>query len=259
MPASSRLRAVLALLLFLPVVLCCFLFASHLAGVWIGAETPDRARLSLLAGHLLGLGLPCLAAAELFRLGRPELGIASVPWRSLVPAVLFVLGLWPGLLALDSLRARWFQDAARQEDFRLLATPGAGGLAAVFGILAVLPALMEETVFRGILQPLLEKAWGRGPAVVLTAALFSAYHLNAEQVLVPLLLGLALGWLRSSTGSLLPCMLCHALHNGVAVLAMTYVPQWGSSWPCAAAGLLLALVSARALGRPALKAPPGRG
>ncbi len=262
MPASSRLRAVLALSLFLPLTLACFLFASHLASLCIGAETPDRAHLALLASQALGIGLPCFLAMECFRLGPAELGASVMPWRSLGPTGLLVLGLWPGLLALDALREGWMADPDRQELFRILVTPGIGGTAVVLLVLAALPAVMEEILFRGILHPLLEKAWGRGVAILLSAACFSAYHLSREQILVPFLLGIALAWLRSTTGSLFPCVLAHALHNAISALAMIHLPGWLGPparvppWPVWAGGLVLAFLAVRILGRRALPPPP---
>ncbi|GEM_PF-5938829 len=260
MPASSRLRAWLALLLFPPLLLFCFLFASHLCSIWIGTATPDRFRLALATAQILGLGLPCLLAAEFFRLGRSELGIPSIPWRTLLPAAFLVLGLWPGILALDSLREAWVSDPERQDLFKLLVSTDPAGFLKLLATVSVVAPLMEEIAFRGILQPLLEKAWGKGLAILLSAGLFSLYHMSVEQYLAAFLLGIALGWLRSAAGSLWPCILGHALHNAVTAAGMAFLPSWAGPpspmppLPLWAGGLLLALVAARAL-----KTPPAQG
>ncbi|MEQ1505556.1 MAG: CPBP family intramembrane glutamic endopeptidase [Myxococcota bacterium] len=63
-------------------------------------------------------------------------------------------------------------------------------------------ALMEETVFRGGLQPVLVARLGRPLGVAVTAVVFSAYHLRFAPIgfVVKVLYGLLYGALRETTG-----------------------------------------------------------
>lgn len=72
--------------------------------------------------------------------------------------------------------------------------------------------LAEELVFRGAIQGTLQPLGGRN-AVWVQAALFAAQHGGAAGMLYALCMGLALGWLREQSGSVLPGMLLHILNN----------------------------------------------
>lgn len=89
-------------------------------------------------------------------------------------------------------------------------------------MIAVMPALVEEWMCRGVLWVALRPISTRWTTIVVTAALFAFLHgLNGGFLLeLPhrFVMGLCLGWLRATTGSLWPCVLAHFLHNGTAVL-----------------------------------------
>jgi membrane protease YdiL (CAAX protease family) len=75
-------------------------------------------------------------------------------------------------------------------------------------LLGLMPAVVEETLFRGALVPRL--------GVVVTAVLFAALHTQYAVTFATLevfVLGLGLGWLRLRSGSTLPCMVTHAGYN----------------------------------------------
>ena len=82
----------------------------------------------------------------------------------------------------------------------------------------VLAPLFEETIFRGVLLPVLGRSLGRVGAVVVSALVFAVAHLSLGELPPLLVLGLGLGLLRLSTGRLLPCVVMHALWNGVTFL-----------------------------------------
>lgn len=85
--------------------------------------------------------------------------------------------------------------------------------------IGVVPALCEELAFRGAMQPLLAKATGNiHVAVWLTAAVFSAIHLQFYTFLPRLLLGAMLGYLVVWTGSLMTSMFAHLVNNVMALL-----------------------------------------
>ncbi len=98
-------------------------------------------------------------------------------------------------------------------------------------IIAVLPAIFEETTFRGIqLGAMREAEWGTAPAVLLTGALFSLFHGNPEQTLYQFVCGACFALLAVRSGSLYPSMLAHFLNNGVIlVLAAFFGVEWSLS------------------------------
>ena len=84
-------------------------------------------------------------------------------------------------------------------------------------LLGLLPAVVEETLFRGALVPRL--------GIVVTAVLFAALHTQYAITFATLevfVLGIGLGWLRVRSGSTLPCMVTHAGYN-IAVGVLGYL------------------------------------
>lgn len=82
---------------------------------------------------------------------------------------------------------------------------------------AVIPAVSEEFVFRGVMLSSLRK-FGDGFAVLATALLFGFMHGNLVQIPFAFIVGLVLGFVTVSTNSMLPAMLIHALNNSYSVL-----------------------------------------
>ena len=253
LPAMSErcLRAFQALFL-LTAGFLAFLTVSDHAISWTSRD-PDGIRLAFWLSDLLGIGLPCLLIVALSREARGNLGFRLPPAGHLLLGLLLAAGLWTPLWAADSLRARFFEDSGKEALFRALLTPGSGGHAMVFLTLAVAPAFFEELAFRGLLQPALTTAWGAGPGILSTAFLFALFHMSPAQTVVQFILGTAIGWMRYRTKSLWPCVLGHALHNGIAVEAMLRSPGLFGDRPAmpplpwVAGGLALAALSAWAL------------
>ncbi|MEM9827374.1 MAG: CPBP family glutamic-type intramembrane protease, partial [Planctomycetota bacterium] len=87
--------------------------------------------------------------------------------------------------------------------------------------LAVTPAIIEELCFRGFLFSALLKVLPPRTVMVLTAFLFGGFHvvtgnmLLLERFLPTTLMGLLLGWVAYRTGSVIPGMVTHAVHNGL--------------------------------------------
>ncbi len=87
-------------------------------------------------------------------------------------------------------------------------------------MIAVLPALGEELLFRGVLQRIFSE-WSRNihTGVWATAILFSAMHMQFYGFVPRMLLGVMLGYLFLWSGSLWLPILAHFFNNGAAVVA----------------------------------------
>jgi hypothetical protein len=64
----------------------------------------------------------------------------------------------------------------------------------------------------------LAKSFGSGWGVFTSALVFGVAHLSVGELPPLFVLGLGLGLLRLSSGRLLPCVLMHALWNGVTFI-----------------------------------------
>jgi membrane protease YdiL (CAAX protease family) len=83
---------------------------------------------------------------------------------------------------------------------------------------AVMPAVVEEIGFRGMLQGRLMALLGRGQGCFVTAVAFMLVHLSPATMPIHLGLGLYLGWLRERSGSLWPGIFVHFAYNSMVVL-----------------------------------------
>ena len=94
--------------------------------------------------------------------------------------------------------------------------------------LAVLAPWAEEVVFRGaILRKLLEifshqMHW---VAIVISAIIFGAVHMNMAQGVNAFVLGLLLGWMFYRTGSIFPGIVLHWANNTIAYILVRLRPD----------------------------------
>ena len=93
-------------------------------------------------------------------------------------------------------------------------------------MIAVLPAIGEELMFRGGVQRSLTKAFNSPHlAIWLTAIIFSAIHVQFYGFIPRMLLGAGFGYLYFYSGSLWYAMLAHFINNAYAVCAAFYMQK----------------------------------
>ena len=165
----------------------------------------------------------------------PQFG-QPVWWRTaaclggagLIGAALFLLGA----AVLLSARGTGLSEEARDLSARLVSLLVKNPWWLSWLLMALLPAVSEELLFRGWT---LGAFAGDAPtprrltaAVVAQAALFALAHLMPERMPSTFVLGLATGALRVATGSLLPGIVCHAIHNSIPLLLLVLSGEAGS-------------------------------
>ena len=104
---------------------------------------------------------------------------------------------------------------------------GVGDLMISLLTMAILPAAVEEILFRGCLQNIMvgltKRAW---LGIFITSILFSLMHLSWTGFLVRLFLGLVLGLLYYSSKSIWLSITAHALFNGFQIIAVYMYPSF---------------------------------
>lgn len=101
---------------------------------------------------------------------------------------------------------------------------GLGDLAVNLFVMAILPALGEEMLFRGVIQPTLAKRMNMHLAIWVSAILFGLMHQNLINLIPLTLLGGVLGYLRYWSGSLWLPILAHYTNNSL-LLIFTFILQ----------------------------------
>lgn len=88
-------------------------------------------------------------------------------------------------------------------------------------IVALLPAIGEELIFRGIIQgELVKKLRNPHIAILIASIIFSAIHLQIEGFLPKLVIGLVLGYSYYWTKQIIYPMILHFLNNGMSVVGL---------------------------------------
>ncbi|MFA5450044.1 MAG: type II CAAX endopeptidase family protein [Clostridia bacterium] len=94
-------------------------------------------------------------------------------------------------------------------------------------IIAILPAIGEETLFRGVLVGAAEKK-GRAFAIFVPALIFALMHGNPAQLVHQFLLGAALSYITLRTGSVVYAMLIHFFNNAIALTLPYIIPAFNN-------------------------------
>ena len=91
-------------------------------------------------------------------------------------------------------------------------------------ILSLVPAVIEEVVFRGYIQRRLLERWSPKVAIALSTFLFAIIHADSLQHIIAVIpLGIVTGLLAYRTNSVKASIVVHALHNGGLVAGVTLI------------------------------------
>ncbi|MDE2724131.1 MAG: type II CAAX endopeptidase family protein, partial [Gemmatimonadota bacterium] len=151
--------------------------------------------------------------------------IKAISWQLLLPLVVSILGLLIVSLELGKVMMSLAPTPEGVKDtLRGLVGKKTSYWLAFYGAVIQTP-IIEEALFRGIIVGGLLAYWSKYQAAIWSAILFGIYHLNPAQFPVAFILGLVFAWWIIQTGSLLPCILGHALNNFLAItLARSGIP-----------------------------------
>lgn len=81
---------------------------------------------------------------------------------------------------------------------------------------AIIPPILEETVFRGMIQSGIEKSGYK--SIFIVAALFSLYHLSPAKTVYQFAVGVLLSLIAYRSGSIIPSLIIHVLNNLIIIL-----------------------------------------
>lgn len=217
-------------------LLFTFLVVGQFVGSLIGyALGSDNLRISLFLSQLLGFLLAAVLA-ERFALGRgiSFFDLRPVSGKTILYAVLTILASMPFIFLLYQLNRMlpmpefMLEMEKEMNEIVKILLANQSPLYLVLNVLlmAVVPGICEEVFFRGGLQKGLTLN-GLAPwtAILVTAFIFSAIHLQFQGFFPRFFLGIAFGYLYYLSGSLWVPIICHTIFNGSQVLAAALYPE----------------------------------
>ena len=176
----------------------------------------------LISANALGGFAALFAGLRFLRVDpRPLFPAPQTRIRSYAGAILLVVGIAP----FADNAAQWVASLTGTDatSARIAASAALGGSGLEFAVVllafAIAPAVVEELLFRGLVTASL---LGHGLLIALVgqSAMFGLYHLELAQGMGTAILGLAFGWIRLQTGSILPSMLAHGAYNSLVLIAL---------------------------------------
>jgi membrane protease YdiL (CAAX protease family) len=219
------------------------------------AGTPPPASTGLVVGGTLANELAVAAVLGGYLWLRRQHRGVLVPLgapsaRGLAGTMLVVLGAVPWADLAGVLMQRWMGRRSDAVEIVISSVRGAGvaGMLGLVVALAVVPAVVEEALFRGVITAGFLRS--RTEAVLVPSLLFGAFHFEPQQAAATAVLGIAFGIGRLYTGTVLGSMAAHAAYNsGVILLTRLVGPAAESriSWPLVAAGTLSFALGVRLL------------
>lgn len=90
---------------------------------------------------------------------------------------------------------------------------------------ALVPAVCEETLYRGYVMRSLQKSWGIAPAIIISGLLFGLYHVQLSNLIPLATLGMLFAYVTWVSDSIYPAIVAHLVNNGGSVLVGTFYPE----------------------------------
>ena len=226
--AATLSQAMISLAILFPAFLIVSGVPGRMLGPWVEGRLISNAVITIVLFAIGPLALARWTGVD-WRHGFRLLG---APVLAFVAAALLGLSLWPfayelELRAISPARVEIMKGLFEQVKTMLDAIP----LPAKLLALAVIPAVCEELFFRGYLMTALRTGMANPLAIILSGMLFGLFHvivmdsLFFERFVPTCFLGIILGWVCYRTGSVLPGMLLHTLHNGLLLSMSSFTKE----------------------------------
>ena len=186
------------------------------------------------------IGIPLLFIGVILKIGVREF-FPSLSWIAIAATFLIAISSMIVISAVGEWNMNLnfgdsdFADWAKKSEAQLKALTehltnftSTGHFILAFIIIAIIPGIGEELLFRGLIQNNLRIAFNNHHvAIWLTGFIFAAIHLQFFGVAPRMFLGILFGYLYHWSGKLTVAMLAHLINNGLAVIAL-YLAQNGT-------------------------------
>lgn len=166
----------------------------------------------IVLSQILVFFLPC-CFCRIKNIHTRELGFCKIRVSTILMSVLCTILIYP-LLALINAASSFF---VTNETMYMTDLLGNGHLFINLLFVALVPAMIEETVFRGVFFSHYKKG-GVLIGAIFSSIVFGCMHLNFNQFAYTFVFGIYLALIVEATGSIFASMACHFTLNGASVL-----------------------------------------
>lgn len=180
--------------------------------------------------QLVIIGVPLFAAwytrcdmKSAFKLKLPKL-------KDAFAAVFLIIGTMFLGMIITMVTSAIFQESAENvsESMDILMS---GKFGLLILIVALLPAICEEFMFRGYILGALTARYKIWTAIVAAASIFGLYHMSIVKFFTTAFLGGVISYVAVKTGSILPGIIMHFINNATACLQVYYPERLANICP----------------------------
>lgn len=217
-------RISLFALIFVLVYFCISVLSAFFYPFFSQVSNPML--LQMLFIYLLSYGLPALIYAWILKrkTGQPiasQLGFCRISLKSLLLTIGAAIAVQPFFMLLSSITQLFFKNITTATMQTMAQMP----LWALLLSSAILPAIFEELIFRGVIYQGCRTNTPGWYSLLISALFFGLLHLNFQQSLYAFVAGFFLALLVKATGSLWASITAHLVINGLQSLLSWFALQ----------------------------------
>lgn len=207
--------------------------AVYLFGIIPSGDQTIAFRFATMGAEILFILFPAIILSRIQTMRwKSLLRIRKTDWYFIVLAVIGVISLEQLLelyLYLQSLiplpgpmqqLVDQFQKTLQQTYKVLITAHSPLEFLFVLLVIGIIPAICEETLFRGLVQGNFELAMSKRKAIILTGLIFGLYHLDPFTFVALCALGIYLSYLVSASESIIVPMAAHFTNNFVSAFVV---------------------------------------
>lgn len=180
---------------------------------------------SLFAGtvvnQLMILAMPLLITwymksdvKKLFHVNAPK-------GKPVIGGLIFYVGIYLIVILASAFLSMLFKESAQNvgDTFNVLVQQP---IPLVVLVIAVMPAIGEELMFRGLIYGSLRSKFNAGRAILISSLIFGLFHMSLVKLIPTALLGACLAIVVEKGGSIFVSMLLHFINNFISVIGLCY-------------------------------------
>ncbi len=205
----------------------------YLFGIIPSADQTTAVRLATMGAEIMFILVPAYFLSRIQTMEwRRLLSIRKTDWyfvflaivgvislEQLLELYLYVQGLIPLPAPLKHILDQ-FQQIIEQTYKTLLTAKTPFDFLLVVLVVAVTPAICEETLFRGLTQGNFRLSMSNRKAIILTGIIFGFYHLDPFTFVALCVLGIYLSYLLAASESIIVPMVAHFTNNFISTLVL---------------------------------------
>lgn len=221
--ANSKLNSNTAGLAFSANVVIYFAVNLIAAVLIILCKIPEGADAEKYIGYVAGpvaLAVGCFLILSFKKQKIREVAPVKCHYKYYFIALLMIFGLLFAVSRINGLTLKFLKlmGYTQRDEGSYLPSVEGGLVIPVLLVVAVLPAVFEELLFRGVMLSNARNFVGDIRAILIIGFCFSIFHGSPEQTVYQFISGCAFAFLAVRSGSILPCMLMHFLNNAIIIV-----------------------------------------